>query len=213
MSLDDFHPKHCPEFEYKDHPNRAAEIPRRVAQILKNLRLGNLDSLAAASDTRSVHGALFFRLTPPGYDYYAGHYRGEEYPCLRRYPVFVGGRPGWYAGGVPGIMEMVGKDIGEAIAALDAGHKHPDPPEVKLLHTVQVACRFFNLVCWVHPYANGNGHAARFCLWAILVRYGYFPVRWPIEPRPPEPQYTDMLHAYRAGKHEVLERHVLSCIG
>jgi hypothetical protein len=109
-------------------------------------------------------------------------------------------------------MAELGRNIAAAITALDAGHALPNaivPPEMKLLRTVQVACRFFELVCRVHPYANGNGHAGRFCLWAILGRYGYFPVRWPIEPRPPDPPYTQLLLDYRAGNHAPLEQHVL----
>jgi hypothetical protein len=152
MSPGDTHPPDCPAFEYEHHPDRSTELPRRVARIVASLRTGPMDTLAAARDTRSVHGILFRGLTPPGCSY------------------------------------------------------------MKLLHTVQVACRFFELVCRVHPYANGNGHAARFCIWAILARYGYFPVRWPIDPPPPDPPYTQLLLDYRAGNPLPLEQYLLGCL-
>jgi fido (protein-threonine AMPylation protein) len=215
MSPGDTHPPDCPEFEYEHHPDRRTEIPQRVARILADLRRGRVDTLAAAADTRPVHGILFDGLTPPGHPYFAGHYRGEEFRCLRRYEVSIGGRPGWPAAGVPYVMAELARSIAGAMRALDAGHDIPNavlPPEIKLLHTVQVACRFFERMGWLHPYANGNGHAARFCLWATLARYGYFPVRWPIDPRPPDPPYTQLLLDYRAGNRAPLERYVLQCL-
>ncbi len=215
MSPDDIHPPDCPAFDYEHHPARGAEVPRQVAHVLTSLRSGRIDTRAAASDTRQVHGTIFEGLTPPGCPYYAGHYRGENFRCLARYEVQVNGHVGWPARGVPWMMADLGRSITNAIAAIDAGQEAPNaiiPPELKLLHTVQVACRFFELLCRVHPYANGNGHAARFCLWAILARYGYFPDRWPIDPRPPDPPYTQLLLDYRAGTHDPLDQYVLQCL-
>ena len=206
------HPRDCPAFEYEQHPNRSTELPRQVARLLVGLRSGTLDTRTTAADTRGIHGVLFSNLTPIDQPYYAGHYRGEEFRCLRHYEVMVGNHLGFPAGVVPWRMEEVSQWIGVAIAALDAGQRTPRdeyPEEWNLIHIVQVACRFFELVCRVHPYANGNGHAARFCLWAILSRYGYYPIRWTIEPRPPDPPYTHMLLEYRRGNCEPLELHVL----
>jgi len=215
MSPDDIHPPDCPAFEYEHHPDRSTELPRRVSRLLTQFRNGTIDTLAGASDTRQVHGMLFVGLTPPNHPYFAGHYRGENFRCLRHYQVQVGGRQGYLAQIVPGVMAELRTTIEAAITALDVGNNLPNSivsPESKLLYTVQVACRFFELLCRVHPYANGNGHAARFCLWAILARFGYFPSQWPIDPRPPDPPYTQLLLAYRAGNHDLLERHVLLCL-
>jgi fido (protein-threonine AMPylation protein) len=215
MSPGDIHPPDCPGFEYEHHPERATAIPQRVCQIVTGLRAGTIDAASSASDTRTIHHTLFTGLTPAGHPYFAGHYRGEEYRCLRRYMVQVGNRVCPPAHIVLGMMTDVANNIRGAIAALDAGHAIPNsviPQEVKLLHTVQVACRFFEMVCRVHPYANGNGHAARFCLWAILARYGYFPNTWTIDPRPLDPPYTPLLLAYRAGNHDGFEQHILGCL-
>ena len=48
MNPGDIHPHDCPEFNYEHHPDRATEIPRRVARIVRDLKRGTLDSLAAA---------------------------------------------------------------------------------------------------------------------------------------------------------------------
>jgi hypothetical protein len=189
MSPGDSHPADCPAFEYENHPDRPAVLPQRAAGLLADLRRGVLEILAAACDTRPVHGRLFSGLTPVGCDYYAGNYRGQDFRCLRRYHNYLGARACCPPQLVPSRMVQLEQSIRGAIAALDAGWQSPAvAPEMKLLHVVQVACRFFYLIGShrLHPYANGNGHAARFCLWAILARYGYFPVRWSLEPRPAE---------------------------
>lgn len=176
MTPNNAHPPDCPAFDYEHHPNRGTELPRQVARVLAGLRTGSIDTGAAAADTREVHRTLFHNLTPPDHSYYAGHYRGEDFRCLRHLQVGVGSHLGLPAHLVPGWMAELATAISAAITAVDAGHRVPNAvlsPASKLLHTVQTACRFFELLCRIHPYANGNGHAARFCLWAILVRYGY----------------------------------------
>jgi fido (protein-threonine AMPylation protein) len=215
----DIHPADCPAFDYSTHPDCRRLLPRRVGQLLIALRTRRFDTLDAAADTRGVHRELFWALTPHGHPYFAGHYRGEDFRCLRNYRVQVGPPIDTRVGCPPllvlGAMGRVEDTIRSAIAALDAAHQLPNSvvlPGPKLLHTVQVACRIFEWVNRIHPYANGNGHAARFCVWAILGRYGYWPVRWPLDPRPPDPPYTSLLLEYRAGNPERLEQYILQCL-
>jgi Fic family protein len=75
-----------------------------------------------------------------------------------------------------------------------------------------LACRVFEVFLRIHPYANGNGHAARFLIWCLLSRYGYWPKGWPIEPRPPDPPYTHLISEYRNGNWEPLEEFVLKTV-
>ena len=84
--------------------------------------------------------------------------------------------------------------------------------EDKALYTVMFACRVFEIFLRVHPYANGNGHVARFLIWSILGRYDYWPQQWPIEPRPPDPPDSQLIVEYRNGNPEPLEQYVLQCI-
>lgn len=222
MNLRDVHPADCPGFTYDAHPSCNATLPGRVAAILQELRRGQLDTVSAAADTRAVHNSLFDNLTPPECPYYAGHYRGEDYRCLRNCNVGLI-RPdgsqvpgvGWPPNMVGGAMRELARAVRSALAGLDQGHKVPNaqiPVGEKILRTVQVACSIFDQIGRIHPYANGNGHAARFCIWAILGRYGYWPARWPIHPRPPEPAYSDLIAEYQKGNRMPLERYVLQCL-
>jgi Fic family protein len=82
----------------------------------------------------------------------------------------------------------------------------------EVLHVVGIACQVFDLFLQVHPYANGNGHVARFIMWALLGRYGFWPVRWPIEPRLKDPEYISMLLRHRNGDRRPFIDHVFNCI-
>jgi fido (protein-threonine AMPylation protein) len=162
-----------------------------------------------------VHGHLFHHLTPPDHDYFAGHYRGEMYRCLQYLRVQVGAHQGEAPGAVPFFMEELAAQIRAGLAWLDVANGLPHgqlPKESKLLYAVTFACRVFEMVLRIHPYANGNGHAARFVLIAILGRYGYWLTSWQIDPRPPDPPYTQLITTYRQGHREPLERFVLQAI-
>ena len=112
-------------------------------------------------------------------------------------------------------MEKIAQWIRQGMRALDATHQLPDTqvsPEDKLLNTVAFACAIFAEVLRVHPYANGNGHAARFILWTILGKYGYWPKYFPIEPRPNHPLYAWAIAEYLKGNRQELEDYILMCI-
>ena len=82
----------------------------------------------------------------------------------------------------------------------------------KVIRIVRVACDIFVYFLEIHPYANGNGHMARFILTAILGRYGLWLSKWTIEARPADPPYSGAIKSYRDGNRINLERFVLSCI-
>ena len=208
-------PSDCPPWEYESHPLRP-ELAATTAELLKGLRRSGA-TRAAAKDTRPVHWRLFRRLTPPGVAYYAGHYRGEEYRCLKTYEVTIpaDARVGTPAARVLGSVSQLSAAIERLLAALDSGTAVPKaqlPEADRLLCVVAVASRVFVELLTIHPYANGNGHAARFCVWTILGRYGYWPNRWPIDPRPPDPPYSELIVRYRNGEREPLERFIMGSI-
>lgn len=186
----------------------------RVAKLLVRLRSGDIATAEVATDTRRQHGAIFARLTPPGFDYYAGHYRGEKYPCLETYVVGVAGDPrvGSPPQSVAQDMAKFVNDVQASVNALDLAREHRLPPAEKLHFIVVVACRLLERFLAVHPYANGNGHMGRFIVWLVLGRYGYWPDDWPVEPRPPDPPYTDCIVQARNGNRAPLEDFVLNCI-
>jgi len=211
------HPADCPFWEYTNHVDHSSVICARVSSILQDLRLGTTDSCQVAVDPRPTHYTMFQNLTPPGYDYYAGHYRGEGYRCLQYCNVRVNGDPsvGFSAGFVIDSMEMFEQRVRRGVAELDLTAQLPDSvfsSEQKLLKTVLLACHAFVTFLQIHPFVNGNGHMGRFIIWAILGRYGYWPSRWPVEPRPPDPPYTSNIVQFRQGNHGPLVRYILACL-
>jgi fido (protein-threonine AMPylation protein) len=204
------HPLDCPDWEYSNHPQRAT-IGTRVTAALRGLATGT-DTLSVATDTREVHGHVFHELTPVGCAYYAGHYRGEEFRCLRFYPVCVPGDPrvGATPYAVAFRMRQINAQIRAGVTALDANRLLT--AKDRLYCIVALASRAFVAFLEIHPYANGNGHAGRFIVWSIMGRYGYWPRRWPVDPRPPDPPYTQLIVQCRNGDPTPLERYLLQAI-
>ncbi len=111
-------------------------------------------------------------------------------------------------------MQDIANIVRTGLAGLDQANELPHvrlAKAEKLLYVVTFACQVFELILRIHPYANGNGHAARFVLVAILGRYGYWLRQW-LDPRPPDPPYTQLITDYRSGNREPLERFILQAI-
>jgi fido (protein-threonine AMPylation protein) len=211
------HPPDCPFWEYTEIAHHRYTLKSASRDILVELRNGLNDSVATIVDSRSIHHRLFKGLTPLGFDYFAGHYRGEPFRCLKYYTVGVqnDARVGCEPGLVTDRMNDLAGTIKSLLHGLDAASDLPHSQlsaEEKLLYAVAVACRVFELFLRIHPYANGNGHAARFCLIAILGRYQYWLKKFPVEPRPQDPPYTEAIIEYRNGNPEPLEAFILGCL-
>ena len=210
----------CPAWRYNNHVSYPGSLRAALTEILIELDAGRLDAVVHGPDTRVVHTRLFQELTELGYRYYAGHYRGYSggyRACLSEYDVHPqGDTTTQYARStdVGDRMEQLGVRIRRAITELDRVWTVPDwqlPPERKLTNIVALTCEIFSAFLLIHPYADGNGHAARFVMWALLMRYGYRPVRWHIDPRPPEP-YVALLRSYRAGDEAPLQLAVIQAV-
>ena len=203
------HPPDCPSWNYDNHANHHEILQETVADVLRRLATEDLDTKTVAVDTREVHGYVFRALTQHGFEYFAGHYRGEDYRCLRFYEVYVRGDPrvGAAAEDVPSLMSELSSEIASGLQTLD------DSPEFtsgqRLRYAVALACHAFELFLRIHPYADGNGHAGRIIVWSMLGRYGYWPRSWPVEPRPQDPPYTRLLTEYRNGNKSPLETYIL----
>src|SRR5438128_2082920 len=93
----------CPDWEYKDVDNHEAILKIRTAQVLKAIFIADPASMIRIiKDTRRVHRPYFSGLTPPGFEYYAGNYRGSPFTCLREYKVGIQSDP--RVGHPPGIV-------------------------------------------------------------------------------------------------------------
>jgi len=201
----------CPEWEYEAHPRRPV-LPSRIAAILRDMATGNVDTLSFAIDSREGHLRVFRGLTPTGCDYYAGHYRGEPFRCLRSYEVKVGGdaRVGAPPSAVQWLMRDLNAQIVAGVRAIDANVLLTTAE--RLRYIVALACRVFQVFLCVHPYANGNGHAGRLILWSMLGRYGHWPRRFTVDPRPPDPPYTELITRHRDGDTVPFEQFMLSML-
>jgi hypothetical protein len=211
------HPPDCPSWEYSHQPDSPTVLKEEIKAILLGLRNQSINTLTAAADTRQVHLRIFHRLTPPECPYYAGHYRGEDFRCLKYNEVTVGGDP--RVGTVPHLvsiyMQDVQKIVTQSVASLDQGMARPNaqvPLTQKIVFAVAAVSRIFEFFLRIHPYVNGNGHAARFCIWAILGRYNLWPRKWPIHPRPDDPPYTELIVQYRNGNPVPLEKQIFQSL-
>jgi hypothetical protein len=111
-------------------------------------------------------------------------------------------------------MQLFGDWIDQTVVVLD--HRLTSSslsPAERLKSVAAFAAMVLQQFLTIHPYVNGNGHAARFALWLILVSYGYWPQRFPIHPRPtPHDSYVLAIIAHRKGDPAPLERFILNCI-
>jgi fido (protein-threonine AMPylation protein) len=205
----------CPHWKYEDHPNRAAVLKQETTRVLAEIRSGRITAAKLISDTRAIHLRLFKALAPSGREYLAGHYRGERFKCLQYCSVTIPRNP---RVGVP--PHAVSAEIQKwqrlselVLKSLDAlANDTSVSSEDRLLRMVSGACRIFSHWLMIHPYANGNGHIARILLTAILGRYGYWLQRFPIEPRPRDPAYSDAVAAHQRGNPKLLEDLVLDAL-
>ena len=205
-------PPDCPEFDYSLHPDCGVILPRTLKQAYSLLRERPPTELLV--DTRPIHKLLFQELCPADQRYYAGHYRGEKFRCLESYPVGIRSdlRVGHPPERVSGAMAAFGHSIEVDLAGVDAAHAQPESrlsAADKLIFAVAFACRMFVQFLTIHPYANGNGHVARWMLNVAMWRHGYRVNNFPVEPRPPDPPYTEMIYRYRNGEVEILEGYIL----
>jgi fido (protein-threonine AMPylation protein) len=211
------HPVDCPRWEYADSPGAKNELALQTKRILADLRNRVSNSQAVACDTRPSHNQMFGKLAPADCNYYAGHYRGESFRCLKHHSVGIPSDPtvGAHPNIVTGRMSSLRDLIMASLAGLDAGNAMPNSvldAKKKLSFTICIICRIFICFNVIHPYVNGNGHAARLCLIALLGRYNIWLRDWSIDPRPADPPYVWLIVEYRKGNTEPLEKYILSLI-
>ena len=198
----------CPEWDYRDHPQYVTLVPARAQELKGTLSTDKIASATTAMDTRHAHRKIFTDLTPVSYSYYAGHYRGESFECLKKCDVGVNGDPrvGERSYRVAFRMRRLSSFIRDVITALDK--EKPITTKVELQRLVVFVSSSIVDFLTVHPYVNGNGHAARIIMCAIMLHCG-FESPWPIDSRPPDPQYITLISQHRSGNPEPLQRYIL----
>lgn len=207
------HPADCPSWNYDQQAGWEDAVVERVRESLGRLRSGGVDTLRTCLDTRPTHRYWFRSLTPAEYWYFAGHYRGSAFRCLRHYEVMVNGDTsvGEPASEVPHWMNRFRQQLQDGFAALDEAATLPQAtlsPVDRLRFTITFACWVLHAFLQIHPYADGNGHCARWLIWALLGRYGYWPREWPVHPSPDRSYLSDLLRQYKAGNRVPLETYL-----
>jgi fido (protein-threonine AMPylation protein) len=207
----------CPNWEYATIAGHDQLLRARAKSAfirLRNVEPPRLRSLL--KDTRNVHEQFFRDLTPQDFAYYAGHYRGELYICLKHYEVMIPGDPrvGHPPDKVLQSMANLAPQIDDALQQCKLMWRVPNavfsPPE-KLSRLVGVGAAVFVYFLEIHPYANGNGHIARFLLISFLSCFGIFLKEW-LHPRPADPPYSQLISDYRSGNRAPLEQFILRSI-
>lgn len=170
-------PAGCVAWEYSEIPGAPEIVAKRCTDILLALRNGEFCHETLSRDTRPIHERMFRGCTPVGIPYYAGHYRGEPYPCLQVYNVMVRSDP---RVGVPhdrvahDMSNFADNNLRSGFAAAIVSFADARLSEAQKLHfVVRFACKALEEFLRIHPYANGNGHMGRMIVWLILAAFGY----------------------------------------
>lgn len=208
------HPNDCPGWDYEDHQDHDSILPANSAQLLIRLRSGRIDTQQICCDTRSAHHFLFNGLVPDDFPYFAGNYRGQDYRCLKHYEVCIPSDDtvGVYPSGVHQAMKYVEEVLNKSLPAIDFAHNLPEaqlPKDLRIVYLVKFATRVLVEFLRVHPYANGNGHMARFIVFAMLARYKLWPKKWPLDE---SPSYHRHIYDYRKGNVVPLEDFILRSV-
>ncbi len=204
----------CPPWEYSYIDGHDEIIGSRIKDILVDLAEGRIDKRRTAGDTRQVHARIFRGLTPTLCEYYAGNYRGSDLVCLKHRQVYVGGDPR-----VGILPQDVSAEISLLRTRILSGSRQieraiVDMPDavMKVLNIIRFICEVFVEFLRIHPYLNGNGHAGRYLLWALLLSFGYAPRRFTIHPRPQDSNFIPGIIEFRNGNEDPLMRYILATL-
>lgn len=165
-------------------------------------------------DTRPVHEYMFRGMTHPDQDYFAGHYRGEDFERLKDYNVYIpsDNAVGVKAHEVIACMEQLSTFIND-LPAQHAARTREQLPVRKLVTTVGLVCTVMVEFFTIHPYANGNGHIGRYITWALLAKFGHPPKRWEVNNTFGDKAiYSESIKLFRSGDRLPLVRFVMSSI-
>ncbi len=203
----------CPPWEYATHPQADEILKLRCGETLLLLANDPDAIVPFVKDTRAKHRRIFSPLTPAGHRYYAGHYRGENYKCLKNYEVTINGdsRVGHPAVGIEFSMQMFNEKTDNVVRAATEYAESTDVVNPhRFLATIQLIAALMVYFLEIHPYANGNGHMGRFILFCLLYKFNIRLRSFPVHPRPNEP-FVECIKMYRDGNENPLIRYILGC--
>ena len=193
------------EWDYELFTDYQRILIVEIATVLSRIRSFPNEIPSLTEDTRPVHCNFFSKLVPAEHSYFAGHYRGENYPALINYCVMVEGDP--RVGCPPNLVFNVMNSqllplIQSVFLRLNSKNISNLTAQQRLYLCAHLSCIVFELFLRIHPYANGNGHIGRFIVQSIMGYLGFWPTNghWTIEPKPRlRAQYTQCIIDFRNG--------------
>lgn len=209
------HHTNCADWTYETHPERSTTLAGRCKRLTSWISTRPRRFDRYGFDTRPGHRLMFAGLTPTNCSCVVGHYRGDP-SCefLVTLDVTTKHDP---RVGVPAILvsptlahfETRCRALVETHNRWLATKGSTQPPRNALIRFVSVLADILQQFLTIHPYMDGNGHAARLLTYTMMARAGYLPANWDIDAKQP---YSDALSAHRSGKPGALEAFLLSAI-
>jgi hypothetical protein len=202
----------CRDWDYENHPN-ALQVVQRTEKFRGFIERRAPRIAKYGVDTRPAHAYVFKNVTPAACDYLAGNYRGSSFVCLTDYRVGVGAdsRVGVEPILIAVVMASFNDQCQKLIDSFIAlqGAPKQQLPAVVLARAATILAEILEQFLTIHPYANGNGHAARLLVGVLLGRFGYPPKKWPFDH---SPNYGQALTDHRDGNKTPLIAFILQSI-
>lgn len=209
------HHSNCADWTYETHPERATVLVSRCQRLVDVIwrRPQSFDRFG--HDTRAAHRFMFLEMTPQACSCILGTYRGDA-TCAAIASSYVGVGADPRVGTPPFMVAADMVTLEKRCAALIAVHQKwlmgpgaSQSPQNALLRFVQVLAPILELFLTIHPYKDGNGHAARLLIYVMMVRGGYRPKNWDVDSKQP---YGQALSDHRNGKPGALQKFLLKAI-
>lgn len=199
------------QWDYKSHGNYPAAMHQAISDLFRD-SLNQPDlSKNYCSDPRTIHGALFKNLTDANNTHFAGNYRGSALDCLVDAEVTFGAKIGAPAMYVLQRMSRYRQFTKTSFTRLVRSYGTVDDSRFRLLCATAAGTMFHELVS-IHPFWDGNGHAARAVVALTWLSYGYLVGGWVIDPRPTSFPYLDYLREWDRGNRDPLIQHMLGAL-
>lgn len=199
-------------WEYELHP-KYATVKEKCDEIIRCMCTDATRQDFFLVDTRDTHRAMFIEVTPDGCAYFAGNYRGADYPNLCNYSVQIGVYHGVPPSSVGAVMSSFSTEIAKIISDFQQKIKTiASTASKKLVVFCHLLAHLFVKFLVIHPYANGNGHMARLLVWVLLKKEGLTQSFWSVADRPGQPRGVPLdscIELFRNGNQEPLIRYFL----
>jgi len=173
-----------PRWNLKERPNATLILANGYAAVLPKLIASSRTSkIAFLTDTRRIHKRIFHRLTPDGFEEYAGTYRGEPGTSLERRFALIRYRTaeGFMAETRLVHPSRVASEMDRLATYIAETFSQEWNAEQYLWRSVRIFAHFSH----IHPYLNGNGQTSRLMM-HVMAHLGGISVspNWSLHVRP-----------------------------